>query len=171
MIDIELPSFEISTLAATAVKTAELPREAVRDTFIGAKIAILRAAIPLCDSIEESVSESAGVHLHTAYAFSWVYQHGAELAPHLDRDRGMWSVSVPLELDAPWALDALIEEKWVSRSSEVGRGTLINGGAVKHRRLPYKGFRAIVMILSFRDCLQTANMERDHHGTPREEGV
>lgn len=107
---------------------------------------LLRDARPL-------VEAAAGTALAPVSTFGRVYSRGATLGEHTDREPLDWTVSLTLEADAPWPLEARVEDDlWVGHTPVDAVGVLMNGRRVRHRRsTPYAGDRSVTLLLHYRE--------------------
>ena len=120
----------------------------------------------LLQVLEPMVSKAAGCELHGSYSFSWVYDAGAYIRTHIDRQLTDWFVSVPVRMDKPWGLYVERGTRWVKFTPEIGTGVLAPGATNGHGRSTYDGNQAIIVILSYFKNAVAASARREQLNKP-----
>ena len=141
-------------------KHSRLPAEQSREIFHKAyAVSIVDEAFPLMLSLSLIINQYLGKILHLCRPFCWHYPEGGKLNEHMDREEGMWSISVPLYYGGPiW--DLYIKD--TPYKLDIGQGLLMNGGRDLHHR-PYYEHEAIILMLSYRENLESARNERNKY--------
>lgn len=151
MIPLDLPDFDASLPAEWLIRQGARPEPAPARVFGGgARVAFQPPhGEALLRFFEPLVSKVLGQAVYGSYSFGWVYPKGGFVASHLDREEVHWYCGIALEQDAPWVMEAAYGSEWKSMPTKVGQAVLMDGAKYAHRRPPYRGERAVSLVLSY----------------------
>jgi hypothetical protein len=96
----------------------------------------------LLDQLTRSVSDFAGALLEPSYTYVSIYQGGADLPEHTDRDACEYTLSLCFEASpewpgqAPWPLFVRTPSQVVALPLELGQAVLFRGRRLSHWREP-----------------------------------
>jgi hypothetical protein len=87
--------------------------------------------------------------LNCSYSYCRIYNKGAELKPHVDREGVEYTVTLCLDFDKSWPICFFGHE---CIDLDVGDAVLFTGSKYEHFRMgPYKGSKYVVLMLMYVD--------------------
>ncbi|HKW17048.1 MAG TPA: hypothetical protein VJO35_06025 [Terriglobales bacterium] len=107
----------------------------------------------LLEKLTPIVEQACGLSLYPGYSYCRLYEHGAELARHRDRDACEISLSINLGQDpqSPWPLWIRNSEKAYAAELFPGDALLYRGIECEHWREPFNGSFVAQVFLHYVD--------------------